>query len=129
MTHLRTLIAAALLLVLCACAGPAASAPPNGTLTLTLTAGPVCPVEQNPPNPACAPRAVSGAQVAIFDGDREVTRGASNADGRIDFSLPFGRYTVRPISNGGFPTPPGDQLVDIGALPVELALAYDTGIR
>lgn len=126
----RRLIAALLLVlpVVAACT-EAAPTTSTGTLTLTLRAGPVCPVEQNPPNPACAPCAVSGAQVVILDGDREVARGSSNADGRIDFSLPSGRYRVHPISNGGFPTPPEDLVVDIGALPVELDLDYDTGIR
>ena len=72
---------------------------------------------------------MAGQAVAILDGEREVGRGSSDANGRIDFSLPYGRYTVRPVSAGTFPSPPADQIVDIGPQPVELALEYDTGIR
>jgi hypothetical protein len=118
------------LVVVVAACGPGASPGPTGTLTLLLTAGPVCPVEQDPPDPACAPRAVSGAVVAILDGDREVARGTSGADGRIDFQLPHGRYVVHPVAGDNpFPSPPGDQVVDVGPEPVELSLGYDTGIR
>jgi hypothetical protein len=102
---------------------------PSTTLTLTLTAGPVCPVEQNPPDPDCAPRPAAGEVVAIVLGDREVARGTSDADGRIRFALPAGRYVVRPIHAGTFPTPPAEQTVDLRDQPVELQLDYDTGIR
>ncbi len=121
-------LVAACLMVLAACT-PAAPSAPLTTLTLTLTAGPVCPVAQDPPDPACAPRPVEGAVVAIALGDREVARGTSDAGGRIRFSLPAGRYVVRPIHAGTFPTPPAEQIADVGDEPVELLLGYDTGIR
>jgi hypothetical protein len=130
---LMRLPAVAALIVLLAAlvgCGPAASPAPQGTLTLLLLAGPVCPVETDPPDPRCAPRPVSAAVVAILDGDREVARGTSGAEGRIDFRLPVGRYTVRAVpGDAPFPVPPGDQVVDVGAGPVELRLDYDTGIR
>ena len=110
--------------------GPAVSPGPTGTLTLVMLQGPVCPVEQDPPDPACAPRPVVGQVVAILDGSREVARSTSDAAGRIRFSLPHGRYTVHPVPpDTGFPTPPTDQVVDLGAQAVELSLDYDTGIR
>jgi hypothetical protein len=122
-------LAAAISFALASC-GPAASEPPTGTLTLALTAGPVCPVVTDPPDPACAPRPVAGAEVTVLLGDREVARGTSSAEGRIDFRLPYGRYTVRPVpGDQPFPVPPGDQVVDVGPEPAELALDYDTGIR
>ena len=122
-------VAVALAVVVAACGTTAAPSVATGTLTLILRAGPVCPVEQNPPDPACAPRPVVQSVVALVEGDREVTRGTSDANGRISFTVPYGRYTVRPISDGGFPTPPADLIVDVGGVPVELDLDYDTGIR
>jgi hypothetical protein len=128
MKTLTVLGLAAALLIATACA-PAASTPPAGRLTLVLTAGPVCPVEQDPPDPACADRPVAGEVVALVSGGLEVARGTSDAAGRITFALPEGRYTVRPVDDGTFPTPPAEIVVDVGAEPVELSLLYDTGIR
>jgi hypothetical protein len=129
MRFLALVVGACLLL---GCGGQ--DAPSTVELTLLLRAGPVCPVEPDPPNPACEPRPVPDSVVAILEGDREVARGTSDAFGRIQFVLPYGRYLVRPISDGGFPTPPASQLVDLGPQPagvegVELRLDYDTGIR
>ena len=122
---------ALLILVLAAVAAcaPAASPAQTGLLTLTLTTGPTCPVEQIPPDPQCATRPVVGREVVILAGDREVARGTSDGGGQIRFQLPIGRYTVHDGLTGTFPTPPADQVVDIGGQPVELALDYDTGIR
>jgi hypothetical protein len=122
-------VASLLLIVMVAACAPGTPAPSLTTLTLSLTAGPVCPVEQVPPDPNCAPRPVAGEVVAMVLGDREVARGTSDADGRIRFSLPAGRYAVRPIDDGTFPTPPAEQVVDVGTDPLEIDLGYDTGIR
>jgi hypothetical protein len=127
---------AGLLVAVCLLAGCGAAPSPSPTvqLTLLLRAGPVCPVVPEPPNPACEPRAVANEVVSILDGEREVARGTSDAFGRINFVLPQGRYTIRPVSDGGFPAPPLDQLIDLGpetdGVPgIELVLDYDTGIR
>lgn len=124
----RSLLVALTLSVLAAC-GSAATTAPTGTLSLVLTAGPVCPVERMPPDPGCAPRPAADQVVAILDGDREVARGTSDANGRIHFSLPYGRYVVHSVTAGTFPSPPADLVADVGAQPLELALDYDTGIR
>jgi hypothetical protein len=126
----RRVALALVVAALAACSSPQPSVPPGASLTLLLTAGPVCPVEQVPPDPACAPRPAAGQVVAILDREREVARGTSDADGRIDFALPAGRYTVRAVAAAGFPAPPADQIVDVAAgAPMELTLDYDTGIR
>ena len=51
------------LIVLPACT-PATSAS-LGTIRGTVTAGPVCPVVSDPPDPACADRIVQGAEIAV----------------------------------------------------------------
>lgn len=116
---------------LVAACGVAASPVPTGTLTLTLTAGPVCPVEQIPPDPNCAARPVADAEVIILTPDgREVARPKSDAAGKIRLTLPQGRYIVRPVSAaGGLPSAPAEVTVDVGTTPVDVELGYDTGIR
>jgi hypothetical protein len=117
--------------LLVAACGTAASPGPTGTLTLTLTAGPVCPVEQVPPDPNCAARPVADAEVIILTADgREVARPKSDAAGKIRLTLPQGRYTVRPVSAAGaLPSAPEEVIVDVGTTPVDVPLGYDTGIR
>lgn len=116
--------------LLVAACGVAASPGPTGIVNLTLTAGPVCPVEQIPPDPNCAPRAVPDAEVIVLTADgREAGRAKSDAAGKIRLTLPHGRYTIRPVQGNPFPSAPGDVTVDVGTTPVDVALSYDTGIR
>jgi hypothetical protein len=116
-------------LLFAACGGGASPAP-TGTLTLTLTAGPVCPVERIPPDPNCAPRPVADAEVIVLTADgREIARPKSDAAGKIRLTLPQGRYIVRPVQANTFPSAPAEVTVDVGAIPVDVALSYDTGIR
>lgn len=115
---------------------PAASASPVGTAVAqsgiqgTATAGPVCPVEKIPPDPACAPRPVAGAVIVIrADGGAEVARVRTGADGTYHADLPPGTYDVEPQpAQGVLGTAPA-QRVTIGAGVLTLDLAYDTGIR
>ena len=116
--------------LLVAACGTAASAAPTGTVNLTLTAGPVCPVEQIPPDPNCAPRPVADAEVLVLTVDgREVGRAKSDAAGKIRLTLPQGRYTIRPVQTNTFPSAPEEVVVDVGSIPVDVPLGYDTGIR
>jgi hypothetical protein len=131
--HSRSRPALLLVLVglLIAACGPAAAPGPTGSLTLTLTAGPTCPVERVPPDPNCAPRPVAGAEVIVLTLDgREVGRPKSDAAGKIRLTLPQGRYIIRPKSSAnGLPSAPEEVVVDVGAAAVDVALGYDTGIR
>lgn len=116
-------------LLLAAC-GTAASPGPTGTVILTLTAGPVCPVERFPPDPNCAPRPVADAEVIVLTADgREVARPRSDAAGKIRLTLPQGRYIIRPVQTNTFPSAPEEVTVDIGSTPLDVELGYDTGIR
>ena len=95
MTTVRTLfVAVALVLAVAGCTGPGTAASPvaspggtgvgQGGIGGMATAGPVCPVERIPPDPACAPRPVAGAVVVVRDGTgREVARATTAADGRF----------------------------------------------
>ncbi len=93
-------------------------------------AGPVCPVERFPPDPDCADRPVEGA-VMLFttDDGKEVGQAVSDANGRFALHLPNGSYVLRPQPvEGLLGTAPAQRFTVDGA-PVELDVAYDTGIR
>ncbi len=117
-------------LLVAACAA-AASPGPTGTVNLTLTAGPVCPVEQTPPDPNCAPRPVADAEVIVLTaGGRQAARAKSDAQGHIKLTLPFGSYILRPVqAAGGLPAAPAEVTITVSGTPVDVALGYDTGIR
>jgi hypothetical protein len=97
-------------------------------------AGPVCPVVQDPPDPACADRPVAGAIVLVRDaGGREVARATTAADGTFLAAVPAaGGYVVEAGPVEGLLGTPAPQAVVVPAGPAAWAsvdLAYDTGIR
>ena len=98
----------------------------------TVTSGPTCPVETQPPDPACAARPVAGAVLVFTNADgAEVARATSGADGSFAVELEPGAYHVaaEPVE-GLMGTPaPLDVEVEAGAPMTELQVSYDTGIR
>ena len=96
-----------------------------------VTAGPVCPVEKNPPDPACAPRPVDGAVLVVRNAaGTEVARVTTEADGTFFAELPGGFYVVMPQPAKGLLGTPGPQSVTVAdGAAVRLDLSYDTGIR
>ena len=94
-------------------------------------AGPICPVERVPPDPACAPRPVAGASVAIQDAEgREVAVVTLDDTGAAVVDVPPGDYVVvaaRVEGLMGVPEPTPATVVD--GSTTEVALTYDTGIR
>jgi len=107
--------------------------PPAGKvrLAVSLVAGPVCPVEQNPPDPGCAPRPVPGATIVVRDASgAQVAQLTSDAKGQASVDLAPGSYVVEAKPSGGLmgtPEPVTVQLTD--AKSGEVTLSYDTGIR
>ena len=126
-----TLLAVLLLGACAAGAPPTGPAPELGSLHVTLVAGPVCPVERNPPDPACAPRPVADREILLLAADgTEVARQASAADGTLTFAVPAAAYTVRAAPYDGFPTGPADETATVETgRTTELTLSFDTGIR
>ena len=96
-------------------------------------AGPVCPVERNPPDPACAPRPVAGAVVVVRDsGGQVVAQAVTAADGTYRAAVPAGSVTVdaQPVAGLMRAPAPVSAVVPSGpAAWVRVDLAYDTGIR
>ena len=78
------------------------------------TAGPVCPVEKNPPDPACAPRPVEGAVLVFRNAaGTDVARTTTAADGTFFAELPVGVYLVTPQPAQGLLGTPGPQSVTV----------------
>ena len=110
---------------------PAAGLPDPLRLRLSLVSGPVCPVEQNPPNPACAPRPVVNVELAVFDaGGTQVGSAVSGEDGVATLELPAGAYyVVAPQVEGLMRQPEPLAFAGLGGDSVTLVFTYDTGIR
>lgn len=100
-------------------------------VTVQLTAGPVCPVEQVPPDPNCEARSVANAEVVIRDTSGvEVGRGTSDSEGVVTFELGAGAYyaEAQPVE-GLMGTPEAQAFSVVGGGTAGLLMSYDTGIR
>ena len=101
------------------------------TVHVLLVAGPVCPVERNPPDPSCAARPVGNVPVVLRDpAGNQVAGGTADATGVVTFTVPGGAYYVEPGSVGGMmqePTPTAFAVP--GGANFKVTLVYDTGIR
>jgi hypothetical protein len=119
-----------------ACAPGGSSGAPSASAALgeirgEVTAGPVCPVERQPPASACADRAVEAARIRIVDGaGRTVTVAASGADGSFAVTLAPGSYRLVPQPVAGLLGTAAEQdvVVKPGAI-ASVDVRYDTGIR
>lgn len=108
---------------------------PAGAIKVTglAHAGPTCPVEKVPPDPACADRPVAGALLVVTtEAGVEVARATSAADGTFSVTVPPGDYILIPAPVAGLlgtaqPVPFRAQAD--GPAPAPLDVAYDTGIR
>lgn len=116
--------------------GPSPIVSPAGpppSVTGDVTAGPVCPVERNPPDPSCAPRPVAGAVIEAVDAaGLAVARATTAADGSYVLTIDeTGTFTITGQPVAGFmraPEPVTVTLATPGAT-VRADLEYDTGIR
>ena len=96
----------------------------------TVTAGPVCPVQMDPPDPSCADRPIA-AQLTLSRGSQGggvVARGSSGADGTFMIRVAPGHYTLSATSRDAMQCTP--QPVDVGPDDFTGVLVHcDTGIR
>ncbi len=127
---MRRFVLAVLAVLVVGCSGPA-GLPGSATLEVTAVAGPMCPVERDPPDPACAPRAVPDAVMILTDvNGREVARGVTDADGQLTLTFaPGDRVLVPQPVEGLLGTAGTAQLSIADGQLLELQVDYDTGIR
>jgi len=93
-------------------------------------AGPVCPVETIPHDPACDDRPVSDAVLHLLDASGTVVAEVTTAaDGTFTLTLPAGTYTLVPQPVEGLmgTAEPVEVIVDGPIAGIDIA--YDTGIR
>ncbi len=125
----------ALLIVAVAGCAPTASGSPasDGTLQLEVVAGPICPVERDPPDPDCAPRPVGGARIFVQPGDgRDIVVGEATTDetGHATIAVAPGDYLVTGGEVEGLMGRPAATAVTVSSgRTVAVTLTYDTGIR
>jgi len=100
-------------------------------VTISLVAGPVCPVEQNPPNPSCTPRPVDGAQIIVRDpSGAQVASATVDQSGEVTFELPTGAYYAEASgANGMMRQPEPAAFSVVGGSTMSFSMEYDTGIR
>ena len=95
-------------------------------------AGPTCPVERNPPDPACADKPVATNVTIVRAGDptKVVVVTQSDAQGMFKVSLPPGNYVVQ-SGPYGVPLPRcSDVPATVGPSGyTTIAVSCDTGIR
>lgn len=114
---------------------PPGTLPPSAnavTVSGRAVAGPTCPVETEPPDPACEDRPVAGAEILIRDAAGETVATARTAeDGSFSVSLSAGRYELVPQPVEGLMGTAAavDVVVLNDGLPDPIILEYDTGIR
>lgn len=110
---------------------PATLLPPIVGVVGRVVAGPTCPVQRLPPDPACADRPVAGAVLVVTDaGGTEVGRATSDANGEFAIPLPPGSYVLTPQPVAGLMgTARPIQFTATAGSPADLDVTYDTGIR
>ena len=115
----------------CGAAGPARSLVAGTGIAISAVAGPVCPVERVPPDPACAPRPVPDATILVVDDQgKTVVTVTTGADGTALVAVPAGDYVLQPQAVTGMmggAQPVNVTVVDGAATPA--VVSYDTGIR
>ena len=130
----RALLLVAIVLLVVACA-PGPTAPPAGSqvhVSGHVVAGPTCPVERIPPDPACAPRPVADATVRIIGTTTGamVVEAVTDADGAYAVEVPPGSYRLE--GGAGMPGigPPAPvPFTAVEGVPMTVDLPVDTGIR
>jgi len=124
----------ALLALICSVLLACCQAPPAADQIITgiVTAGPVCPVVRDPPDPACDDRPVAGAEIVVRDASgNEVARVRSGEDGTFSVAVAAGRYELVPQPVEGLMGTAAPVVVDVKTGPpgAPISVSYDTGIR
>lgn len=106
-----------------------------GFLTGAISIGPICPVEKDPPDPACLPTAETykAYPVSIWtsDGKRKIAQINPESDGTFIITLPPGDYRIilekeqNSISSSNLPA----EVSIISLKKTLLNIEIDTGIR
>ncbi len=108
----------------------------KGTLAGTVTIGPLCPVEREPPDPGCRPTDATykAWPIALFTPDKkaEIIKIVPSLNGTFSIELPVGDYVVglekSQASGIGRNNLPVNITIKVGE-NLTLNINIDTGIR
>lgn len=103
--------------------------PYNGGVKGTATIGPICPVEQDPPDQSCADRPYQATVSIKNQVGKVVINSKINADGSFQFDLPPGIYIIENASSSVMPTLSPAQVTVETNKYTEINLQFDSGIR
>lgn len=103
----------------------------TATLKITALAGPVCPVQTDPPSPDCAPRPVDMAIIVVSGPDgAERARGTTGSDGTVVLEVAAGELTIVPQPVEGLLGTAAAVTVTVAdGQTLQATVDYDTGIR
>ncbi len=107
------------------------AAPESATVIITALAGPVCPVQTDPPLPNCGPLLVAGATIIVIDSlGQEVARGITDSSGILILTVSTGNLRIVPQRVPRFlGTAPEIEITVAAHQTLEIVADYDTGIR
>jgi hypothetical protein len=106
----------------------------TGVLEGTISIGPICPVETDPPSPGCLPTAETykAYPVGIWtsEGKRQVTQISPALDGSFSVELAPGEYLIKLEKNNGIggSNLPAKVIITTRGKTI-LDIEIDTGIR
>jgi hypothetical protein len=105
--------------------------PGQAVVDLLVVAGPGCPVEPVPPDPACVGSPIAGAEVTVWDArGQHVASLRSDSDGHALVGLPTGTYVFEPHPVPGvLGTPAAIAASVLAPGTTTLTISYDTGLR
>jgi len=120
-----------------ACPAPASNqnnAIPPVTLTSgiqgTVTIGPTCPVQRDPPDPNCNDKPYQATiKVQTADGQKQITQFTTGSDGKFKVSLAPGTYLLVPANAQVYPRAGSQQVTVEKNKYTPVTIMYDSGIR
>lgn len=118
----------AVVLAAIAFAGCAGAPAPQGGITGHALVGPTCPVQRDPPDPACADKPYQGPLVALDAAGTQRASASTDAAGAFVLRVPAGTYTVA-SPGGGLPRCSSAEVHVLDDMLVDVAVSCDSGIR
>ena len=102
----------------------------TGTLVVSVTLAPTCPVERIPPDPQCAPKPyVSAITVLHPDSTQVIATGETNNNGDSTFMLAPGMYEVEVAGGTTYPRCSPVTTNVVTGTSTAISIVCDTGIR
>jgi hypothetical protein len=101
-----------------------------GTVYVQVLLSPICPVERNPPDPACAPKPYE-TEITILDAQTNspYKNYETDSSGKLTFSIDPGKYVLRAKSTAPFPYCTDLKIVVTTNKTQSVVINCDTGIR